>query len=247
MRPCHPRGRAVPNPLWTLCPRWWPRASSGRPHQQLRTVKEKGKRSLRRRSTRKNLELRSEGKLANAVTQLTNWRKDAKYFKESLIESYEIQNSVIEWLKIIETKNSVDNGTLLRMITSWWQALSTFQRLQQKAERDNVCHLLEQKSTKGTESFFYMAELARFMVDSVFWKSRWWCTNTMLQLEDSSEHDFVDSNLLCYFIMEAYLQTMWWIKIIFRNILCIAIIGLTKSGRAACRRRKENISVLCWF
>ena len=51
--------------------RWWPRASSGRPHRQLRTVRRRGKRSLRRRSTRKgaesNLALRSKGKLVNAM------------------------------------------------------------------------------------------------------------------------------------------------------------------------------------
>ena len=33
--------------------RWWSRASSGRPHRQLRTDRERGKRSLRRRSARK--------------------------------------------------------------------------------------------------------------------------------------------------------------------------------------------------
>ena len=32
-----------------------------------------------------------------------------------MIDSYEIQNSVIEWLKIIETKNFADDGMFLRM------------------------------------------------------------------------------------------------------------------------------------
>ena len=35
--------------------------------------------------------------------------------KESMIESYEIQNSVIEKLNIRETKNFAENGMLLRM------------------------------------------------------------------------------------------------------------------------------------
>ena len=35
--------------------------------------------------------------------------------KESMTDSYEIQNSVVECLKIIETKNFVDDGMLLRM------------------------------------------------------------------------------------------------------------------------------------
>ena len=42
--------------------------------------------------------------------------------KESMTDSYEIQNSVVEWLKIIETKNFVDDGMLLRMkitLTIW--------------------------------------------------------------------------------------------------------------------------------
>ena len=39
-----------------------------------------------------------------------------------MIDSYEIQNSVIEWLKIIETKNFADDGMLLRTkipLTIW--------------------------------------------------------------------------------------------------------------------------------
>ena len=56
--------------------------------------------------------------------RLTNWRKDAResISKESMTESYETQNSVVEWLKIIETKNFVDDGMLLWMkvtLTSW--------------------------------------------------------------------------------------------------------------------------------
>ena len=50
--------------------RWWPRASNGRPHRQLRTIRGRGKRSLRRRSKKgaeSNLALQSEGKLVNAV------------------------------------------------------------------------------------------------------------------------------------------------------------------------------------
>ena len=53
-----------------------------------------------------------------------NWRRNARksISKESMIDSYEIQNSVIEWLKIIETKNFAENGMLLRMkitLTIW--------------------------------------------------------------------------------------------------------------------------------
>ena len=42
--------------------------------------------------------------------------------KESMTDSFEIQNSVTEWLKIIETKIFVDDGMLLRMkitLTIW--------------------------------------------------------------------------------------------------------------------------------
>ena len=47
----------------------------------------------------------------------TNWSRSARrsISKESMIDSYEIQNSVVEWLKIIETKNFAENGMLLRM------------------------------------------------------------------------------------------------------------------------------------
>ena len=49
--------------------------------------------------------------------RLISWRKDARKSssRASMIDSYEIQNSVIEWLKIIETKNFAENGMLLRM------------------------------------------------------------------------------------------------------------------------------------
>ena len=51
------------------------------------------------------------------IVRLTNWRKDAgkSNSKESVTDSYESQNSEIEWLKIIETKNFVDDGMFLRM------------------------------------------------------------------------------------------------------------------------------------
>ena len=50
--------------------------------------------------------------------------------KESMTDSYEIQNSVVEWLKIIETKNFVDDGMLLRMkiILTIWLHKNTFTR-----------------------------------------------------------------------------------------------------------------------
>ena len=60
----------------------------------------------------------------NNITRLTNWRRNAKrrISKESMTDSYEIKNSVIECLKIIETKIFVDDEMLLRMkitLTIW--------------------------------------------------------------------------------------------------------------------------------
>ena len=55
------------------------------------------------------------------------------------------------------------------------KALSTLQQLKQKKKEPHKRPrtLLSQKSTMGTK-FFFMVELARFMVDSLFlWKSRW--------------------------------------------------------------------------
>ena len=48
--------------------------------------------------------------------------------EESMTDSYDIKNSVFEWLKIIETKIFVDDGMLLRMkITlTIWQHKNTF-------------------------------------------------------------------------------------------------------------------------
>ena len=45
-----------------------------------------------------------------------------------MIDSYEIQNSVIKWLKIIESKNFAGNGMLLRMKITFtiWQYKKTF-------------------------------------------------------------------------------------------------------------------------
>ena len=56
--------------------------------------------------------------------RLTNWRRNAKreISKESMTDSNEIKNSVFEWLQIIEMKNFVDDGMLLRMtitLTIW--------------------------------------------------------------------------------------------------------------------------------
>ena len=58
------------------------------------------------------------------IILLTNWRRNAKreISKEFMTDSYEIQNSVFEWMKIIETKIFVDDGMLLRMkitLTIW--------------------------------------------------------------------------------------------------------------------------------
>ena len=48
------------------------------------------------------------------------------------------------------------------------QSLSTLQQLKQKKRSFTNVHELSQKSTLGTEFFFFMVELARFMVDSSF-------------------------------------------------------------------------------
>ena len=48
--------------------------------------------------------------------RLTNWRSARREIsKESMTDSYEIKNSVIEWLNIIEMKKFVDDGMLLQM------------------------------------------------------------------------------------------------------------------------------------
>ena len=142
---------------------------------------------------------------------LTNWRRNARkcISKESMIDWYEIQNSVVEWLKILETRNFAENGMLWRMkiIPTIWPHKSTrFTRVtggfirtskvlilcerrtdltskrhclpcsnwnkKKKRSLTNV-HEFWQKSAMDTK-FFFMVELARFMVDSLFlWESRW--------------------------------------------------------------------------
>ena len=51
------------------------------------------------------------------IIWLTNWRRNAKRkgSKESMTDSYEIMNSVSEWLNIIEMKKFVDDGMFLQM------------------------------------------------------------------------------------------------------------------------------------
>ena len=58
------------------------------------------------------------------IIWLTNWRRHAKRksSKESMTDSYEIMNSVSEWLNIIEMKKFVDDGMFLQMkitLTIW--------------------------------------------------------------------------------------------------------------------------------
>ena len=52
------------------------------------------------------------------ILRLTNWKRNAtrRISKVSMTDSYEIKNSVIEWLKIIETKIFVDDGTRIRLL-----------------------------------------------------------------------------------------------------------------------------------
>ena len=70
-----------------------------------------------------DIDMVKSGETGNTLWS-TNWRKDARksISKESMIDLCEIQNSLIEWLKIIKTKNFVDDGMLLRMkitLTIW--------------------------------------------------------------------------------------------------------------------------------
>ena len=63
-----------------------------------------------------------------------SWRSSARRSssRASIIDSYEIQNSVNEWLKIIETKNFAEKGMLLRMkiiLTIWPQKNTRFTRV----------------------------------------------------------------------------------------------------------------------
>ena len=64
------------------------------------------------------------------IIWLTSWRTTAKRdsSKEFITDSYEIMNSVFEWLNIIEMKKFVDDGRLLRMkITlTMWQKKNTY-------------------------------------------------------------------------------------------------------------------------
>ena len=72
-----------------------------------------------------SLSSRREGsRETNNIIWLTNWKRNARseISKESMTDSYEITNSVLEWLKIIETKNFVGDGMLLRVkitLTIW--------------------------------------------------------------------------------------------------------------------------------
>ena len=64
-----------------------------------------------------------ESQETKKIIWFTNWRINAEsnISKESMIDSYEIKNSVFEWLNIIEMK-FVDDGMLLTMkitLTSW--------------------------------------------------------------------------------------------------------------------------------
>ena len=117
------------------------------------------------------------------------------FSKESMTDSYEMKHSVIEWLKMVETKMFVDNGMLLQMKiipTIWPHKNITITRVFggfiQNKTGSNTCASEAQtwlqtstvylaaietgrrrsstKSTMGTK-FFFMVELARFMVDPV--------------------------------------------------------------------------------
>ena len=69
------------------------------------------------------------------------------------------------WLRSNKTGS---NTVPVERRSDFKQALSTLQELKEKRRRSftNV-HELSQKSTMGTEFFFFMVELARFMVDSL--------------------------------------------------------------------------------
>ena len=107
----------------------------------------------------------------NHIIWLTNWRRrnaKSKSSKESMTDSYEIVNSVCEWLNIIEMK---------KFVSFWFQAsLVYFGTITTRSWRRTIRgHLFLQAQTMavGTKLIFHMVKLAIFlMVCLKFKKSR---------------------------------------------------------------------------
>ena len=92
---------------------------------------------------------------------LVSWRRNAKrrISKESMADSYEIKNSVIEWLKIIETKIFVDDGMLLWMkitLTRWLHKNITITRVTGGFIRTSKVPILCQWRTDLTSNRYFV-------------------------------------------------------------------------------------------
>ena len=143
---------------------------------------------------------------------------------------YEMNNSAIEWFQLVEPKIFVDKWMILRdedhthhltpqdhynYKSKWWlrsnkirsdtmpircrsdfkTSIVNFAAIERKRRRRSST-----KPTMGTKFFFFMVELARFLVDSLFlWKSPWRWTKYWLNRatcytsnwNNSSRHDFL--------------------------------------------------------
>ena len=249
MRPCHPRGRAVPNPLWTLCPRWWPRASSGRPHQQLRTVKEKGQTKSTEEEHAEKPRTPVRGETCERCTQLTNWRKDAKYFQgilDRIIRDPEFRNRMIE--------NHRDE----ELCRQWDTLADDNLMVASIVPRFNDCNKRQKETTCATCS---LRNQQRALSPSFTWRN-WqgsWLTpssgshvgdapNTMLRLERFfwARLRWLQFTLLLHHgslppdnvVNQRYSSETFYVlpSLVWRKVE-------ERHGR----RRKDNISVLCWF
>ena len=135
------------------------------------------------------------------IIRPTSWRRSSS--RASMIDSYEMKHSAIEWLKMVEMKMFVDNGMLLRtkiMLTFWPHKNITITWVIGGFVRTRQVPMLRQWSTdltlnkhclpcsnwnskkkelkeinKGHRVLLLLhVELARFLVDSLFlWKSPW--------------------------------------------------------------------------
>ena len=83
-------------------------------------------------------------------------------FRNRMIENGRDEDVCRWWLT---SKKTGSNTVPVERRPDFTQALST---LQQRRRSFTDVHELSQKSTMGTEFFFFMVELARFMVDSLF-------------------------------------------------------------------------------
>ena len=152
----------------------------------------------------------------------------------SMADFFEMNDSAVQWLKLVETKMLVDKWMILRtkIVPTIWpyknisfarviggfvrtrqvsnavsvtrrpdfkQALSTLQQLKEKEEA--------QRNQRWAQSSVFMVELARFMVDSHSQENHdgdepstdrtGWLVECSIW-EDSSGHDFLEFNFLCF-------------------------------------------------